>query len=139
LLLAGRPGRIRYSNRAGFSAGRSRTRPWARISDGHFRSRRHGGSVIAPTPAQGSMRSDSSGNGGAGGFALSAVACLAVAIAGDAMAHNLKPFSVDDLVSLRQVSDPRVSPDGRYVAFTVRHNDLRTDRTLAGVWILNLD
>ena len=36
-----------------------------------------------------------------------------------AQAQEQKPFSVEDLVRLDRVSDPQVSPDGRYVAFTV--------------------
>lgn len=35
----------------------------------------------------------------------------------------LQPFSVQDLVRLERVSDPQLSPDGRFVAYQVRETD----------------
>ena len=54
-------------------------------------------------------------------------------------AAEQKAFSVDDLVRLDRVSDPQLSPDGRYVAFTVHETDLDADKRRADLWLLDLD
>lgn len=65
--------------------------------------------------------------------ALSAV-CLAASFA-HAAPH---PFSVEDLVKLRRVSEPALSPDGRTVVFTVRETDLEANRGRTDLWSLDL-
>ena len=42
-------------------------------------------------------------------------------------AEPTRPLRVDDVFALREVADPRVSPDGAWVAFTVTHLDPRED------------
>src|SRR5260221_6857471 len=49
-----------------------------------------------------------------------------------------KPFTARDLVMMERVSDPRVSPDGRYVAYQVRKTDLEANKGLNGIWLLDL-
>ncbi|MBI4169546.1 MAG: hypothetical protein HY510_06385, partial [Acidobacteria bacterium] len=49
-----------------------------------------------------------------------------------------KPWTVDDILRLRDVSDPQISPDGRWVAFVVSEADydenaLDTDVYLAAL------
>ncbi|HZF26364.1 MAG TPA: S9 family peptidase [Steroidobacteraceae bacterium] len=56
-----------------------------------------------------------------------------------ASAADQKPFSVDDLVRLDRVSDPQLSPDGRYVAFTVQETDMDADKRRADLWLLDFD
>ncbi len=56
-----------------------------------------------------------------------------------ASAADQKPFSVDDLVRLDRVSDPQVSPDGRYIAFTVHETDMDADKRRADLWLLDFD
>lgn len=46
------------------------------------------------------------------------------------------PFTAADLVSLNRVSDPQVSPDGRYVAYVVRETDLSANRGRTDLWLL---
>ncbi len=46
-----------------------------------------------------------------------------------------KPFDVRDLVMLDRVGDPRVSPDGRQVAFVVRETDFAADKGVSGIWL----
>jgi len=48
------------------------------------------------------------------------------------------PFSINDLVRLRRISEPAVAPDGRHVAFVVRETDLAADRGRTDVWWLDL-
>jgi len=56
-----------------------------------------------------------------------------------AQAQEQKPFSVEDLVRLDRVSEPQVSPDGRYVAFTVNETDMDANKRRADLWLLDFD
>ena len=56
----------------------------------------------------------------------------------EAKAAEKKPFSARDLVLMERVSDPRVSPDGRFVAYQVRRPDLETNKGVNGLWLLDL-
>jgi dipeptidyl aminopeptidase/acylaminoacyl peptidase len=48
------------------------------------------------------------------------------------------PFTVEDLVSLKRVSDPQLSPDGRYVAYVERATDLDANKGRTSLWLLAL-
>lgn len=48
------------------------------------------------------------------------------------------PFTAEDLVVLKRVSDPQVSPDGRYLAFVQRETDMQANRGRTSVWFLDL-
>ncbi|MET0658776.1 MAG: S9 family peptidase, partial [Steroidobacteraceae bacterium] len=48
------------------------------------------------------------------------------------------PFSVDDLVRLRRVSEPALSPDSETVVFTVRETDMDANRGRTDLWALDL-
>ncbi len=60
---------------------------------------------------------------------------LASLLAGPATAADTHPFSVHDMLAMDRISDPRVSPDGLTVAFTVRVTDLEADKGRNDVWI----
>src|SRR6202007_2685804 len=51
---------------------------------------------------------------------------------------EMKSFTADDLVRLKRVSDPQVSPDGHYVAFVLRETDMEANRGRTDVWLLDL-
>jgi dipeptidyl aminopeptidase/acylaminoacyl peptidase len=59
-------------------------------------------------------------------------------VGGFALAQNVKPFSIDDLVRLDRVSDPQVSPDGRYVVFSVRETDMEANKGRTHLWLMDL-
>jgi dipeptidyl aminopeptidase/acylaminoacyl peptidase len=61
-----------------------------------------------------------------------------VPAAAHAKPAELKPFTADDLVRLARVTDPRVSPDGRYVAYVLRETDMEANRGRTDVWLLDL-
>ena len=48
------------------------------------------------------------------------------------------PFTVDDLVRIKRVSDPQVSPDGHYAAFVIRETDMEANRGRTDLWLLDL-
>src|SRR2546427_3362545 len=60
---------------------------------------------------------------------------LASLLAGPATAADTHPFSVHDMLAMDRISDPRVSPDGLAVAFTVRVTDLEADKGRNDLWI----
>ncbi len=50
-----------------------------------------------------------------------------------------KPFAIADLYKIKGVSDPRISHDGRRVAFTVTESFLTEGKTNADVYVMNVD
>src|SRR5688572_5973384 len=55
---------------------------------------------------------------------------------GDGMIEGMKPGDIAELV---EVSDPRVSPDGRTVAFVVTRPDLDENRNASAIWVAGVD
>src|SRR5262245_25269918 len=64
-----------------------------------------------------------------------AVACLIPSVAAGA---EPRPLRVDDLYTLKVVRDPRVSPDGKWVAYTVTSLDAKEDAADADVYMAPL-
>jgi dipeptidyl aminopeptidase/acylaminoacyl peptidase len=65
---------------------------------------------------------------------------LAALAAGALLAQPAaKPFTPDDLVRLKRVSDPQVSPDGRYVAYVQSETDMDADKRRTDLWLLDLN
>ena len=50
-----------------------------------------------------------------------------------------RPFSLDDVLHVRDVRDPEISPDGAWVAYTVSTPDTAEDRNKSAVWMANWD
>lgn len=55
-------------------------------------------------------------------------------IAAAPLAAEERLLSVDDLFSLVTLSDPQLSPDGHWVAYTVQRTDLEADRNRTQIW-----
>jgi dipeptidyl aminopeptidase/acylaminoacyl peptidase len=64
-------------------------------------------------------------------------ALFAMQLQADAPAQRL--LTVDDINSTRYVSDPRVSPDGAWVAYAVSAADLDSDEYLTHIWMSSWD
>ncbi len=47
-----------------------------------------------------------------------------------------RPLTVDDYFRLGGVDDPQISPDGRWVAYTVTASDLEKDKMKTRVWMV---
>ena len=56
-----------------------------------------------------------------------------------AQAPAKRPFSLDDLARLRDVTDPQLSPDGAWVSYTVTTADTVRDRRQSDVWMTSWD
>jgi dipeptidyl aminopeptidase/acylaminoacyl peptidase len=48
------------------------------------------------------------------------------------------PFSAKDLATLDRLSDPQVSPDGRYVAYDLRVVDYAANKAHHAIWLIDL-
>src|SRR3546814_9315345 len=51
--------------------------------------------------------------------------------------HNETPRALTalDLVNLKRVSDPRISPDGKSVAYTLRTTDYDANKGITQIWL----
>ncbi len=65
---------------------------------------------------------------------------LAAVLATCSIAHGKKhPFSVDDLLAMERISDAKLSPDGKLIAYTLRTTDLAENKGRTDVWIVGTD
>jgi dipeptidyl aminopeptidase/acylaminoacyl peptidase len=54
-------------------------------------------------------------------------------------AAHAAPFTAQDLVMMKRVSDPRISPDGEHIAYTLRTTDLDGNKGVKQVWMVDRD
>ncbi len=64
------------------------------------------------------------------------VLTFAVALSGQTAR---RPLKLDDLVRFRNVSDPQISPDGQWVAYTVSTTDPKEDKSNTHIWMVGYD
>ena len=70
--------------------------------------------------------------------ALAALALGASTIAIGAPPTGPEPrFTGSDLFSLTVAADPQISPDGRWIAYVRRSNDIMTDRARSSIWLID--
>ena len=50
-----------------------------------------------------------------------------------------RPFSLDDVLRVRDVREPQISPDGAWVAYTVSTPDTAEDQNKSAVWMASWD
>ncbi len=50
-----------------------------------------------------------------------------------------RPFTVDDLLKIRRVSDPQVSPDGRWIAYTIADTDKAANKRTSQIYLISTD
>ena len=70
-------------------------------------------------------------------FAIS-FAVLVLALASVAVAQENRRFNIDDLMKVRRVGDPQVSPDGRQVAFTIGDVNFDGNRVVTQIYVVSL-
>jgi len=70
-----------------------------------------------------------------------AAACLALGTVSAAVAgtFDTHPFGVRDLVAFDRLADPRVSPDGSRIVFTVSSLDLDANKRRSDLWLVGTD
>jgi dipeptidyl aminopeptidase/acylaminoacyl peptidase len=65
------------------------------------------------------------------------VAIFLLACASGAQAKHVP--SLEESLSLRTLSSPKISPDGRYVAYQVRETDWKDNAYVRQIWLLNVE
>ncbi len=77
------------------------------------------------------------------GIVLVTAVCSAISgfqpVAFAAEPEARRPLKLDDLDRVLEVADPRVSPDGQWVAYTVTRVDLAADKDDTDVWMTSWD
>ena len=63
-------------------------------------------------------------------------ALVGFAISAPAAAQQRRPLKVDDIFALKGVNDPRVSPDGAWIAYTVSQMDAKKDATDTDIYMV---
>jgi len=51
-------------------------------------------------------------------------------------AQGKRPFTFEDMMSLKRVGEPIVSPDGKWVLFSVVDVDLAANKKTPHVWVV---
>ncbi len=69
------------------------------------------------------------------------VTCLALLAMTSGLAAQtaLRNFGLEDVARLKAVSDPQISPDGAWVAYSVRTPDLKEDKSASDIWMTSWD
>ena len=49
------------------------------------------------------------------------------------------PFSVHDMLAMDRLSDPQVSPDGKWIVFVLRETDLEANKGRTDLWLVGAD
>ena len=63
---------------------------------------------------------------------------LAVLFSATGAAQEKRPLTVDDIFAFRNVSDPQISPDGQWVAYTVSQMDQKKDANDTDIYMVPL-
>ncbi|WPB80216.1 S9 family peptidase [Archangium violaceum] len=64
---------------------------------------------------------------------------LFAALALTAAPAKPQPFTIQDQVSMRRISNPSASPDGKRIAFVLRSTDLEANKGRTDLWLVNAD
>jgi dipeptidyl aminopeptidase/acylaminoacyl peptidase len=72
-------------------------------------------------------------------LSLSLLAALALGAAPTATPAASQPYTIQDQVTLRRLSSPRVSPDGKRIAFVLRSTDMEANKGRTDLWLVNAD
>src|SRR5512139_3045203 len=69
-------------------------------------------------------------------LAVSLASLLMIVSVAGAQAPAFRPFTVDDLLKVKRISDPRLSPDGTRVAYVLTEVDQQNNTRASHVWII---
>lgn len=64
---------------------------------------------------------------------------LLLATAACDAAEEMHPFSVHDMLAMQRISEGSASPDGSWIAFTLRSTDLKNNRGRSDLWLVSSD
>jgi Tol biopolymer transport system component len=70
---------------------------------------------------------------------LPVVFAFALSLALATAAAAKRPITFDDLISFGRVGDPQISPDGKWVAYTVDRYDKAANTRSSAIWLASLE
>ncbi|OLB31524.1 MAG: hypothetical protein AUH13_07935 [Acidobacteria bacterium 13_2_20CM_58_27] len=62
---------------------------------------------------------------------------LACGFASSAQEAAKHPITFDDMIKMHRVSAPQISPDGKWVAYTVATPDMESNRNVSNIWMVS--
>jgi dipeptidyl aminopeptidase/acylaminoacyl peptidase len=65
-----------------------------------------------------------------------AVALLAVGVAVQAQTAAKRAITFKDLISLHRLSEPQISPDGKWIAYSVATPDVEANHSVRDIWVV---
>ncbi|HET8677367.1 MAG TPA: hypothetical protein VFO63_16340, partial [Blastocatellia bacterium] len=71
---------------------------------------------------------------------ISSIAIILLAltpVAAQKWQKPLKPFTINELLQVRRVSDPQLSPDGRWIAYTISDTDKAANRRTTQIYLIS--
>jgi dipeptidyl aminopeptidase/acylaminoacyl peptidase len=74
-----------------------------------------------------------------GSKTLSAALFFTALVTVPSVAAEAKGLTADDMLAMQRISDPQVSPDGKWIAFAVRDTDYDANRGRYDVWLAAID
>ncbi len=72
-------------------------------------------------------------------FLFSLLVLQSIVATGDVFAQDKHPFTVHDLLAMDRISDPQVSPDGKWAVFVLRKTDLDANKGRTDLWLVGTD
>src|SRR5207248_2482224 len=61
------------------------------------------------------------------------------AMASAKTSQPVKTFTIDDLINMRRVGDPQISPDGRAIAYTITDTDKAANKRTTQIYLVSVD
>jgi dipeptidyl aminopeptidase/acylaminoacyl peptidase len=68
------------------------------------------------------------------GFAGALLLCAGIILSAQEAAKH--PITFDDLIKMHRIGEPQVSPDGKWVAYTVSTPDMDANRGASNIWLV---
>ena len=68
-----------------------------------------------------------------------AVLIFLIGAGAEVRSADKRVLTVDDMFEIRNVSDPQISPDGNWVAYTVSKMDLKEEKSDSDIWMTSWD
>lgn len=72
-------------------------------------------------------------------FALLTILILSLAAVAAKEPQTARTFTIDDLLKIRRVSDPQLSPDGRSIAYTIADTDKAANTRTTQIYLVSTD
>src|SRR5207253_10050031 len=72
---------------------------------------------------------------------LIALGCLTVPVSlfpFPGLSAQKRAITIDDYLALKSVGNPQLSPDGKWVAYTVTEQSLKDNRGIARIWLADV-